>query len=267
MRLTPGLIALATALFFIATVVTQVGGFLLLVGGLIGYRWARRRKSKRTLLAATEGALTMYLFGLLLIPFISKPLGREPLPWVSTKSFPIQPRNIGYCLLFRNYVSPELAQVLRESSKKYSQRYPGDRLDYLDACFPFVDGFPLFPHLSHDDGKKVDLCFGYSKNGNPARSPSPIGYWIYEGPKKGERDPCGWSPLRWDFAWLQGFNRCREFDHDKTRMIVHLFARHPKVEKLFLEPHLKDRLGGGSKVRFQGCRAARHDDHLHIQIY
>ncbi len=39
------------------------------------------------------------------------------------------------------------------------------------------------------------------------------------------------------------------------------------LEKVLLEPHLVRRLGLSSPLlRFQGCRAARHDDHLHLQI-
>ena len=38
--------------------------------------------------------------------------------------------------------------------------------------------------------------------------------------------------------------------------------------KILLEPHLAHRLGveGRPNIRFQGCRAARHDDHIHVQI-
>jgi len=40
-----------------------------------------------------------------------------------------------------------------------------------------------------------------------------------------------------------------------------------KVDRLFIEPYLAGRLGVSSDVLgFQGCRAARHDDHIHIQI-
>ena len=34
-----------------------------------------------------------------------------------------------------------------------------------------------------------------------------------------------------------------------------------------LEPHLKKRLRlEARRIQFQGCRAARHDDHMHIQM-
>lgn len=40
-----------------------------------------------------------------------------------------------------------------------------------------------------------------------------------------------------------------------------------RVGKVFIEPHLKVKFGAESeKVRFQGCRAARHDDHIHVQL-
>ncbi|WEX89606.1 hypothetical protein PZN02_003519 [Sinorhizobium garamanticum] len=39
------------------------------------------------------------------------------------------------------------------------------------------------------------------------------------------------------------------------------------LEKVFIEPHVKNALGiTDGHVRFQGCRAARHDDHIHIQV-
>jgi hypothetical protein len=38
------------------------------------------------------------------------------------------------------------------------------------------------------------------------------------------------------------------------------------IEKILLEPHLKARLGLDSDlIRFQGCGAARHDDHIHVE--
>jgi hypothetical protein len=41
----------------------------------------------------------------------------------------------------------------------------------------------------------------------------------------------------------------------------------PTVQKMLIEPHLKARLRlQSSKVRFQGCGAARHDDHVHVHI-
>jgi hypothetical protein len=33
------------------------------------------------------------------------------------------------------------------------EKFPGTVTIALDANFPFVNGFPLLPHLSHADGK------------------------------------------------------------------------------------------------------------------
>jgi hypothetical protein len=41
----------------------------------------------------------------------------------------------------------------------------------------------------------------------------------------------------------------------------------PMMGKAFLEPPLARQLGPkDAKLRFQGCRAARHDDHIHAQL-
>jgi len=40
-----------------------------------------------------------------------------------------------------------------------------------------------------------------------------------------------------------------------------------RARRAFLEPHLVDRLRlDANFVRFQGCNAARHDDHFHIEL-
>jgi len=41
----------------------------------------------------------------------------------------------------------------------------------------------------------------------------------------------------------------------------------PNLGKVFVEPHLKTRMKlVDSKIRFHGCGAVRHDDHIHIQL-
>ena len=53
----------------------------------------------------------------------------------------------------------------------------------------------------------------------------------------------------------------------RLRAALELLARDSRVTRVFLEPHLVRRLGASSpKLRFQGCGAARHDDHIHIEI-
>ncbi len=58
------------------------------------------------------------------------------------------------------------------------------------------------------------------------------------------------------------------FDAERTAALVNILAANKRVEKIFIEPHLKRRLGLSSpKIRFHGCQAVRHDDHVHVQIY
>ena len=51
------------------------------------------------------------------------------------------------------------------------------------------------------------------------------------------------------------------------RLARRLLSRDPRIGKIFLEPHLAAQFGSGApKIRFQGCAAALHDDHIHIQL-
>ena len=151
-------------------------------------------------------------------------------------------------------------------------RFPGSGVTILEGSFPFFDGFPLPPHLSHHDGRKVDLAYFYrDASGQPiARgSPSPIGYFHFQQPRSGDREPCAgrFTPLRWDFGWLQPKAPAWVLDEERTRAMILWLKARPEVTRIFIEPHLADRLGvGGGKVRFQGCQAARHDDHLHVEV-
>jgi hypothetical protein len=58
------------------------------------------------------------------------------------------------------------------------------------------------------------------------------------------------------------------FDAGKTRTLAILLAEHPAIGKILIQPHLEKRLGleRYSKFRQQGCQAARHDDHFHVQL-
>jgi len=48
---------------------------------------------------------------------------------------------------------------------------------------------------------------------------------------------------------------------------MYFFASADATGKIFIEPHLVKRLKlASNKIRFQGCRAVRHDDHLHVQL-
>ncbi|MEN0001001.1 MAG: hypothetical protein AAF940_08965 [Pseudomonadota bacterium] len=156
---------------------------------------------------------------------------------------------------------------MEDVAEAVEAEHPGTITQLLDASFPFLDGFPMLPHLSHDDGQKIDLAFYYTRNGayDAGGTPSPIGFFAFE---DGPTDcPKSWLTLRWDLAWLQPFWPDMELDIERTATLVEALADDPRIGKILLEPHLKASMGIESdKVRFQGCRAARHDDHIHVQL-
>lgn len=61
-------------------------------------------------------------------------------------------QNPAFRLVNRTFAVPELAAVARHMEA----RYPGTPTLVLDANFLLMDGFPLLPHLNHDDGRTPD---------------------------------------------------------------------------------------------------------------
>jgi hypothetical protein len=264
--------------FILLTLVTQVGGIALLIGWLLvklfGRRYASTLQRSAQLFAAF--AATYIALTLFIVPPLASSAGRVPLACGLGSDRHYGAANLLYCALNRNYADARLASLLESLAAHLNKTYPGTKTLYLDANFPFFDGFPLFPHLSHDDGRKLDLAFYYAdKTGHylPDVARSPIGYWAFEQPRGGAGAACPGKALfslRWDLNWLQPLLPDLELDAERTRAMVSWLASSGRkfgVEKLLLEPHLAKRLGISSPLlRFQGCRAARHDDHIHVQI-
>lgn len=190
--------------------------------------------------------------------------GRIPLSCLDRGALQVQ--SPLYCALNRTYVTPDMAEVLKDTAARMTQASPGTITLVLDANFPFGE-FPMFPHLSHTDGIKADLALYYADETGylPGVQRSPIGYFAFE---NGPTDcPEKWDDLRWDLQALQPLWRDLHLDTQRTKRLLTVLSTDPRVGKVFLEPHLKSRLGlGAPKIRFQGCRAARHDDHIHIQL-
>ncbi len=234
------------------TILTQIGGLALLACRRGGRLWRRGLRG-----------LGAYFFLWMSAHALAPSLGRVPLPCWGTGS--IRPATRLTCLANRHYVRPALLKVLQRAARSMKTQDPIASLIYLDANFPFFDGFPLLPHLSHSDGRKIDLGFVYQRPGVP----SPIGYWAYVplGPKVRAACPDRLWDLRWDFDRLQPLFSKWQLDARKTRTLIRALTEQREVSKVLLEPHLRARMKlDRAKVRFQGCRAARHDDHLHVQI-
>lgn len=208
-----------------------------------------------------------------IVPPFAKIGGRVPLP--IRKSGNLIPHNIITPLLNRNYVKPHLRNQLLKIADKVNLSNKKLKVAYLDANFPFIDGFPLLPHLSHKDGRKVDLSFYYTKDkieGN--YKPSNSGYGIFVEPSISEFNQAKACKEKgyWKYDYSKyltlGSRSDLNFDPENTKVLVNLIVKDPQTQKLFIGPHLKQRLNlTSNKIRFQGCHAVRHDDHIHYQIY
>ena len=250
------------------TLISQLGGLIL----FLCWRICRYRffpDDARRWLAFVTSTLSYCAVTLLLVPLVAGVFGRVPMPLFATAEAPVEPRSILYCLLNRHYVKPQVRDVIIRVARQMAEKYPGSKIQYLDGGFPYGPFFPMLPHLSHADGRKIDLSFCYDKDGKYSVSPSPIGYWVYEAPKNGEAAPYKGKPsaFRWDMPVLQGVNRDHELDEERTRDLLRSILRQPETQKVLLELHLQERLGvEHPKLKFQQRQAARHDDHMHVQV-
>lgn len=245
-------------LFILLTIITQVGGIIWLLSLWMSKTWSWRKRYVFPILYLT--------FNLVIIPPTAKLFGREKLPIIHSD---VQPINWFYPLLFRNYVQPELKTLLLNTAQESNIV-----ITYLDANFPFYNSFPLLPHLSHNDGKKVDISFMYKdKKGNTTnKKPSVSGYGVYAN----SEDNATIEKCKSDGFWQYDFSKYLslgqinsvEFDADSTKSLIKALLKHKSTQKIFIEPHLKQSLGLNNevKVRFHGCKAVRHDDHIHLQI-
>ena len=176
----------------------------------------------------------------------------------------------------RNYVKPSLNVSLQKIGKQLHKKHPTVKLIYLDANFPFIDKFPLLPHLSHSDGKKIDISFIY-QNDNQLnnKKPSISGYGIFNEPKPSEYNQIKKCKQKgyWQYDYSKlvtfgAFNTHLKLHAKATKYLTELIIKQQSTQKIFIEPHLKKRLKLNSpKIRFHGCKAVRHDDHIHFQIH
>ncbi len=255
-------------LFVLLTVLTQVGGVVWLLSRLMlrwwhwSYRWVVFP--------------VLYLLVWTMLPFFASILGREPMPLWATENAAVQPQSFLMVLANRHYVDPKLKEEVLTVAQQLRVDNPDLILTYLDANFPFVDGFPLLPHRSHDDGEKLDLAFFYKRDGElTSRAPAFGGYGRMASAEDRELDQAQKCLNKgyWQYSLLEPLARPflgsgYTLEPEATQAMVRAFARRKAIGKIFLEPHLKSRwrLNGYNKIRFHGCAAVRHDDHLHIQL-
>jgi hypothetical protein len=264
-----GRYAMRIFLFIALTILTQTGGLIYLLSTYISHRLSLSRLRSGSLFAALY-----FIFTLLITPLLAPLFGRSPLPTYGK----LRPLNYITVLFNRHYVKTDLKNQLVAASEQLSADFRNTSIKYLDANFPFINGFPLLPHLSHDDGKKVDLAFFYEERqtGEATETvPSIIGYGVYEAPMENEVDYPG--KCKNEGHWLYGIIgtwvprwRAKDYtvDEERTVALLKILLGGEHTSKVFIEPHLKQRwrLQDYDKIRFQGCSAVRHDDHIHLQV-
>ncbi|WP_066629500.1 hypothetical protein [Labilibacter marinus] len=249
------------------TILTQVGGVVFIVSSLV----AARLKFRFRKLVSFVVLYVVATF--IIVPMLASVMGREPIGSFTN----VKPGSYLTILLNRNYVTPKLNQTLKNISDELAQTSPSIKLQYLDACFPFINKFPLLPHLSHNDGKKIDFCLVYEDEDGEVknRMKSISGYGVFEKPEPNEFNQTAFCKKKgyWQYDFpkyltLGAINTNLQFSPNGNRMVLDIIIRNKAVQKVFVERHLLSRINlSHPKLRFQGCGAVRHDDHIHMQIY
>ncbi|MDA9773603.1 hypothetical protein N9B82_01485 [Saprospiraceae bacterium] len=250
------------------TLLTQVGGVVWL---LCFYIFSKIKAKPSKLQRLAMFVVTYLVISIFLIPNISKFGGRERLP-ISQKNN-LVPHNYFTVICNRNYVTADFHKTLKAVAKNYAKEFSSSKISYLDANFPFFDGFPLLPHISHSDGRKIDLSFQYLKDNKPTqKKPSTSGYGAFVGPTPDKNElleKCKKTNAIYGFTKYLRFGGPRNLSLDevRTKRLIKLLLREGSTHKIFIEPHLKQRMRlSDPRIRFQGCHSVRHDDHIHWQV-
>lgn len=265
--------------FLIITLFTQVGGIIYLLSHFF-YSIIKLNKLKgylETVRRISFHIVVYLVFTFFIIPLIAGLFGRVPLPIFSKNN--LGPRTFWTVILNRHYVRPLMRETAFEIASEMGDKYPGIRINYFDANHPFFKGYPLLPHLSHNDGKKLDLGFIYNSsldNSISSKTPSAIGYGISEEPRLGEYNrplECSKNPKNWMYNFMyniypQSAKENYTFNSSLNKELIKAFVKNKNISKVLLEPHLKVRLGlNFEKVKQVQCGSVRHDDHFHVQIF
>lgn len=187
-------------------------------------------------------------------------------------STPLEPTRSRYCRLDRHFVTPSARDSLVGAARAMRQRHPRAVLRFMDASGP--DGTkPFPPHRSHGDGRQIDLALYYTDLSGRPLDTFPAtdkwgGYWPAEPPRPGEMIACPEGRSGSAEKPDPPPDRPWRLDDERTKDLIEILVADSRVRRILIEPHLERRLGlwGHPKLRFAGCQAARHDDHLHVDF-
>lgn len=199
------------------------------------------------------------------------PAGLVSLP--CDDSEPLAPLKPHYCRADRHFLTPSASDAMIDAARRLAERHPGAVLHFMDASGP--DGVkPFPPHLSHGDGRQIDVALLFEDlEGRPLSVPPDTsahgGWWPAEPPRPGETPACPQGRTGAAEKPDPPADRRWRMDETRTKALVEILIDDPRVRRILIEPHLERRFGlwDHPKLRFAGCQAARHDDHLHIDFH
>ncbi len=268
-------------LFIFLTLLSQIGGIIYLICLPIFSFFKRRvgRPIVHIILNVSTFCILYAFTTFIVVPPLAENYGRVPMPYDEMNPH-LRQLNRWTVILNRHYVVPQLRAVTEGIAQKLAAADTSLVVTYLDCNFPFWLGFPLEPHLSHDDGRKIDLSFFYidAETQKPtAERPSWLGYGVCEEPRAGEENRAEFCAERggWQYSFMrnnlisQSRKRQYPFDAQHTAALMRFFIADPHVNGVMIEPHLEKRLGFSNqpKVKTPPCNSVRHDDHIHVSIY
>jgi hypothetical protein len=188
-------------LFAILTILSQVGGIILLLWLLL-YQFFKKRLKNTWVQRGVHvgGFVVFYLFFMfIIIPPLARIQDRVPLPM--SKSGALVPVTYWTAIFGRNYIKSEGRDKLETIAEAFVKKHPELKVKYMDCNYPFRfigsdeihedTGFPilegLFPHFTHL-GDKADIALIYNdEEGNPSNlTPTAIGYGSSVEPNKDE---------------------------------------------------------------------------------
>lgn len=166
-------------------------------------------------------------------------------------------------------MTPDAQDVMRNVAAAVAQAHPGSKVHYMEASWPSGKR-PMPPHLSHGDGREIDVALFYETRSGVAlpRPPTPSGYYAFEPRRTGDIDPCAGQTRPGNNADPSP-DRDWRLDEVRTKTLIRALLDDTRVRRLLLEPHLKARLGFAkeARIRFPGCNTLRHDGHVHVDVW